>query len=388
MNPKNITLLFFLVISLYSCKKKSTNDPVNPQESLVITDGSTCKFINASGRNDVTLGFPRNSDRQKTTGTVKVAVIFVDFSDSRAAVNPEQVFATMSPSSENFLTKVSHSKLNIVFEPKFKWYRMSKLSTGYSGTNLSFYDHKAFIQEAVSLADVDYDFTNTDQILIMTHPGARALSRTSAFIGQFNTGISADGRIITNAITGMSDVLVSGSGFWFPHEFGHSMGAPDLYAYNGPTQGYVGDFSVMSSGWGKGPTYNAWEQWLFGWFNDSQVTCVRGSGTGKLQLTPVAQADGMKLLVLPLSETSAVIVEDRRRIDYDNQLPKEGPLVYLIDTKIANGEGSLKVLPIDPTDQIKTNAPLSVDQSITYGNITVKCIASGAAGSTIAYERK
>lgn len=384
-------LLFLLLFSFYSCKKSDTkNIEEQPPASvgLTVADGADCKFPNVSGRNDVTLGFPRNDARQKTSGTVKVAVIFVDFPDAVSSRSPEQVLGTTATDAQNFISAASHSKLNLVFEPKFKWFRMNKRSTEYGWADLTFLLHKAYIQEAVSLADPEYDFSQTDQILIIANPDARALNRTSAFIGFFNNGISAENRTLTNAMTAMSDVLVPSSGLWFPHELGHSFGAPDLYNFGGPLHGFVGEFSVMSNGRGRGPMYNAWEKWLFGWFSNAQVTCVRGKGTGTVQLTPVENENGMKLLVLPINANSAVIVEDRRKIGYDAQLPKEGPLVYLIDTKIESGLGSLMVLPSNLSDQAKTSAPLGVGESVSYGSIVVKCTASDATGSTVEYTLK
>ncbi|RYZ97161.1 MAG: hypothetical protein EOP47_22340 [Sphingobacteriaceae bacterium] len=390
MHVKRFILPLIIVLFIFSCRKDPAPDKPaeKPEEAvLTVTDGASCKFANASGRNDVSLGFPRSGDRQKTSGTVKVAVIFVDFSDAVATVPPQQVFGLMSPESENFLSTVSHTKLNIVFEPQFKWYRMSRPSNMYGWENLTFDLHKSYIQEAVNLADAEYDFSKVDEIVIMANPQAGALNRSSSLIGMSGNAIVADGKTITNAITPMSDIFVF-TGLLFPHEFGHSMGVPDLYSFRGPLHGYVGDFSIMGNVLGTAPTYNAWEQWLFGWFTDNQITCVRGKGTGSVQLTPVEQQDGMKLLVLPISTTAAVIVEDRRRIGYDNRIIKEGPLVYLIDNRIQTGAGVLKVLPLNTDDQVKTDAPLSVGQAVTYNGVTVKCTVSASGGSTIEYERK
>ncbi|OOQ61520.1 metallopeptidase domain-containing protein [Mucilaginibacter pedocola] len=377
------SILFILATA--GCKKdnsKGTGDAT----SLTITDGSTCKFVNASGRNDVSYGFPHDPNRIMALGTVKVAVLFVDFPDAPATRRPEEVYGMMSPASENFISTISHGKANVVFQPQYKWYRMSKKSDNYGYDNLTFDSHKRYIQEAVALADADVDFTKVDEVVIMCNPDQGAITRSSSFMGLSNNGISADGRIMTNVITIQRDITYA-LGFLFPHEFGHSMGVPDLYAYNGPLHGFVGDFSIMGNH-GTAPTYNAWEQWLFGWFTDQQVTCVRGQGTGTIQLTPVESGTGMKLLVLPIDATSALIVEDRRRIDYDQYLEKEGPVVYLIDTKIKNGEGVLKVLPVNLSDQTKRAAPLSIGQEASYAGITVKCTASSNVGSTIAYERK
>ncbi|HVW98392.1 MAG TPA: hypothetical protein VHA56_20670 [Mucilaginibacter sp.] len=374
-----------VVFFVSGCSKHSGPDPA--KDELVITDGSACKLPNLSQWHDIGLGFPRDPNRQKSTGTVKVAVIFVDFSDAVASRTPQEVFSYISPASENFLNSVSYGALNVVFEPKFKWYRMSKPSSAYGWDHLTFQLHQFYIQEAVNLADPEYDFSKTDEIVVVSNPDGGVLFNGPTFMGMPTNGISADGRIISNAITSGRDLPVF-TGLWFPHEFGHSMGLPDLYRFSAPQQVFVGDFSLMANILGTAPNQNAWEKWFLRWFSDSQVTCVDGKGTGSLQLTPVELKDGMKLLVLPIDESRAVIVEDRRPLGYDNRLVKAGPLVYVIDTKIDNGFGPLRLLPINENDQARTDAPLSVGQSITYGSIIIKCTTSDADGSTVTYQRQ
>ena len=376
-----------MVLSVLGCGKESAPKDTDDTDKLTVTDGTGCKLPKRSPDYELGLGFPHDPNRQRTTGTVKVAVIFVDFSDAAATRSPQEVFNLLSPASETFISTVSHAKLQVVFAPKFKWYRMSKPSTGYGWNHLTFDLHKVYIREAVNLADADYDFSQTDEIVVVSNPYGGVFANGPTFIGSPGNGIFADGHTILNAVTTGKDLLVF-RGLWFPHEFGHSMGLPDLYAYAGPLHGYVGDFSLMGNILGTAPTYNAWEQWEFGWVDDSQVSCAKGKGTGTQQLSPVEGRDGTKLLVLPIDVTTAVIVEDRRASGYDSPVEKEGPLVYLIDTRISNGQGGLKVLPGNINDQSKRDAPLSIGQQITYKNITVKCTASAIGGSTVTYERK
>lgn len=377
-----------MIVCCLSCGKTSTPAPPAPIPAPGPTPApvfTSCKLPNTSNRRDIGLGFPRGASRQKASGTVKTAVIFVDFSDAVASRTPQEVFGIMSPASENFISSVSFGSLNVVFEPKFKWYRMSKPSTGYGWNQLTFDLHKSYIQEAVDLADPEYDFSQTDQIVIMSNPYAGALTNGPMLSGSLTNGIFADGNTIANAVTSGRDLLVY-TGLWFPHEFGHCLGLPDLYGYSGQQHRFVGDFSLMGNILGTAPDFNAWEKWLLGWFTDNQVSCVNARGTGSVQLTPSELKDGMKLLILRIKETTALIVEDRRAIGYDSRIVKPGPVVYLIDTRIAGGSGVLKILPADENDLVKANAPLGVGESVTYGNVTVKCVASGAGGSTIEYE--
>ena len=347
-----------------------------------------CKLADFSGRPDVGLGFPRIASRSKAIGTVKVTVIFVDFSDAPATRTPQDVFSkSISPSSENYFDAVSYGNMQLNFEPQYQWIRMSKPSTDYGWSALTFDLHKAYIQEAIHLADPTVDFSKSDAFLIVSNPDAGALTNGPAFTANSMNGITADANTMYNGATSGRD-LDGWKGLWFTHEFGHTLSLADLYAFTGVTHRFVGEFSLMGLISGAAPEYFGWERWLLGWINDNQVICSNSLTSGIITLTPIEKKDGIKLLVIPIDESSAIIVESRANLGYDIGIPKQGPLVYLIDTKVATGAGTIKVLPIDDTDTKKLQLPLSIDQTLTYNNITIKFLSTDINGDTIQYEKK
>jgi hypothetical protein len=121
---------------------------------------------------------------------------------------------------------------------------------------------------------------------------------------------------------------------------------------------------------------------------DDQVVCQNNSGNGSVTLTPIETAGGIKLLTIPIDANSAVVVESRRKLGYDNLLPKEGPLVYIVDTRLDSGNGSIKVLPINLTDDKKLDAPLSLNQTLTYNNISITYTSRSSNGDLVTYEKK
>ena len=48
-------------------------------------------------------------------------------------------------------------------------------------------------------------------------------------------------------------------------------------------------------------------------------------------------------MAVPLTETTALVVESRRKLGYDFRLSKEGVLVYKVDTSVPTGEGPIVV---------------------------------------------
>lgn len=348
-----------------------------------------CKLPDLAGRKDVNLGFPRIANRTKAIGECKVTVIFVDFSDAPATRTPQDVFSkSISPASENYFSAVSYGNFKLNFDPQYKWLRMSKPSTGYGWSPLTFTNHKAYIQEAISLADPTVDFSKSDAFLIVSNPDAGAISNGPAFCATPGNGITVDGITLDNGATSGRDLIAWSNGLWLPHEFGHSLALADLYPFTGGGQKFVGEFSLMGNIFGTAPEFFGWERWLLGWINDNQVICSNSLASGKIMLTPVEKKDGIKLLVIPINGNSAIVVESRRNLGYDIKIPKSGPLVYLIDTKVATGAGVLKVLPLDETDVKKLQAPLSIGQTLTYNNITIKFISTDTNGDIIQYEKK
>ncbi len=66
---------------------------------------------------------------------------------------------------------------------------------------------------------------------------------------------------------------------WLNHESGHTMGLPDLYAYQYDPANYddqhrfVGGFGLMGYIDGNAPEFFAFERWQLGWLEDSQIIC-------------------------------------------------------------------------------------------------------------------
>jgi M6 family metalloprotease-like protein len=331
--------------------------------------------------NGVGLGFPRVASRQKSVGDVRVPMVFVDFSDAVATRTPQNVFAIFSPVAENYYRAVSYGRMNLILEPSFVWRRMSKPTTGYGWSALTFDSHRAYIQEALNLAST-LDYSSSDAAVIVSNPDAGAISNGPAFVGTTGLGVNAGGRTLLNATTSGRD-LIGWGGYWLNHEMGHLMGLADLYAYTGTGNRFVGGFSLMGFIGGHAREYLGWERWLLGWVDDAQVFCA-GSGTSDIVLSPIERIGGTKIAVIPTGTTTAVVVESRRAEGFDtNGAFTQGLLVYFIDTSIASGAGVVTVLPVNAADLNKGGAPLQPGLSLTHGGVTVNFVSSDANGDRV-----
>jgi M6 family metalloprotease-like protein len=361
----------------------ATAGAVTGSATITITAGDPLAACRLPARfGGVGLGFPRVAERQKAVGDVRIAVIFVDFSDAVATRTPQNVFAILSPTAENYFRAVSYGRMNLILQPNFVWRRMSGATTQYGWNALTHLSHRTYIQEAVDLAAV-VDFANSDAITVISNPDAGALQNGPTFIGTPSSGITADGKLFMNATTSGRDLLFWG-GYWLNHEVGHSMGLVDLYAYSGTAGSrFVGGWSLMGRINGQAREFFAWERWLLGWIDDAQVSCA-ASGTTEVQISPVERTGGLKMVVIPTGLTSAIVVESRRSEGFDtNGAFSQGLLVYLIDTSIASGQGTLRVLPINDTDEFKATVPLQPGQTYSSGGVTITYLSQDATGDRV-----
>jgi len=333
----------------------------------------------------VGLGFPRINGRARSTGDVRVTVLFVDFSDAIATRTPESVFSIISPGAEQYFDAVSYGRMRLSFDPHFAWLRMSKPTNAYGWDALTFGLHKTYIQEAVDLAGPGVDVSASEAILVVANPDATGIPFGPTFIANPGDGVVVGGKRFDNAVTSGHDLLFWGS-YWFNHEFGHSMSLVDLYDFAVPTNPeqfhFVGDFSMMGNIAGQGREYLGWERWLLGWVADDQVLCAEKGHTAAM-LTPVEAAGGKKLVVVRTGATTAVVIENRRSAGYDSALPNQGLLVYFIDTSIDTGNGVVKILPVADSDLHKLTAPLAVGQSLTFAQVTVAFTSHDAGGDRV-----
>ena len=404
MNRKLIilTLIFTFILpacggSVFSVPSTeaavSATQTMDPKPTATIAVPATesasvdaCKLPPLSFTN-VGLGLPNPAFKMPSVGDVKTIVLFADFSDVPASQTPEELLSVISPGAETYYAEMSYGRMNWKLQPHPVWLRLSQPSAHYGEGIRSYDGHLEFIQEAVALADADVDFSTADSVIVLVPPEASAIPYGPAFGASPGGGYSADGKIFANGATSGADLPGWGS-YWLNHETGHMMGLPDLYAYqydpnNYPDQHrFVGDFSLMGFIDGSAPGFFAFERWQLGWVDDAQIICQTTSDQ-TTTITPIETQGGIKAVIVPISESKALVVESRRPIGADAGLVKSGALVYLVDTSIYSGEGTIKVFPVLEDDPYRVQAPLAIGETITVEGITVTVMDANYQGDTV-----
>lgn len=365
----------------------ATTVPVSPAPTAPVStaepDASVeaCRLPNATDPN-IGVGFPLSAQRLPSMGDVRSLVLFVDFADAPAQLTPQQMFANVSPEAERFQETVSYGRMHWTLEPHFVWLRLSQPSSVY-GDGLGTYEgHTGFIQEAVTLADAEVDFSSVDSVVVLANP-ASDVGYGPAMVAGPGFGYTADGVTFANGVTSGADLTYWGS-LWLNHETGHTLGLPDLYAFDGAgdeIHRFVGEFGVMGMISGRAPEHFAIERWQLGWLDDGQMVCVQ-EGTRDVELTAVESVGGTKAVMVPVGPTRLIVVESRRPIGYDSALGEPGALVYVVDSGVATGTGPIVVQPV-ADDPLRSDSPLAPGESITVEGVTITVVQATDGGDTV-----
>ncbi len=349
-------------------------------------------------------GFPRRGST-RSTGTVRIAVLFVDFPDAEAEYSTRDESRESLRYAEQYLEAASYGGLDIEFVPLHRWLRVEKNYTDYLG---SVYNESESISEAAArLADPEFDFSGID--VVMTVGPSTHFDDANAG-GQVTTD---EGSLATNRINVPSrSIIFLGDGTlqeWghaAAHELTHNLGLADLYDTSGSRAsrtsevanwpsaefGLMGFRVLLPPEYGyrfEGGEMLAWNRWLLGWLDTAQIRCIT-EPEATVDLTPVADpGDGAAMAAIPLSGTEVIVVESRRRLGYDTESPlvAEGVLVYTVDAAIATG-----VLPIkganETTSGFSDESPfLTEGQSITVAGYTITLLSDDGETHTVKISR-
>jgi len=209
---------------------------------------------------------------------------------------------------------------------------------------------------------------------------SNCLPNGPAFCAMPGEGFNASGKTFDNSVSSGGD-FDYWKHLWWNHETGHTMGLVDLYSYNGGGEfHFTGDWSIMGNINGAGGEYFAWERWLLDWVDDSNVACV-DAGNVSVTLTALEQATlspsgDVRMAVAKLNRTAGVACEFRAGIGHDSAIPQPGVLVYVVNTAVASGNGTLAVLGAAADDATMLRATLSQPgDAVSFGGVTVTLAA-------------
>ena len=325
-------------------------DPKITARSL-LAPVSECRLPFVGENSDLYTGFPRNQKYIPAEGDRKSVVLFVDFpdlpSDSKAIAEWKN---TQVPFAEKAWRSMSYEKYRLKFDliEKFfripsKWQDFVKNEAGNiaGSTPALAMNHQKLIVETLNVADAEVDFSKYDFINIVT-PGTTPKVEPGASGGG---GFNADGKTNFLAISGPFDEYQGDplKASWLAHEAGHLLGLTHIYDF----RQRQGAWDLMGNVFANNDIFG-WSKFFLAWINENQVNCLPKNLAQETThlITPLGEKDdGTKLVMIPISQTQAIVIESRRSTALDPiDKNAEGVLVYMVDTSISDGKGTISIL--------------------------------------------
>ena len=293
-----------------------------------------------------------------STGTIGLAYVPVDFSDTRDGVqrgsNPSA--GAVPPALDSIIREMSYGKLSASLAPSVGVARMSKLSGAYGlGVVPTWEGAKPFLAEAMAIASNATDFSKTNVVFVNVYAkqgtpvpsGLTGYEPSYPLVAPAGQGITVDGKEIRAFIFLKPNFTQTAE--YLLNPFLRTLGLPKLVDRQDQLGGW--DAAAYSAPGRVGLL--AWHRRKLGWLDPSQVRCIR-RGSAEIVLQPVTRSGGTKLVIAPISGSAAITVELRRREGLDQQLCGEGLLVARVDTRIP-----IRDPLVTPPIRIVTTRPVS-----------------------------
>lgn len=386
-------------ISVSSPKSKISELTLSSNTSICkIPDAGRDGAIPGNFQHHLVSGFSVYPERAVLTKSPIIQVIPMDFVDDPAASSPEFDMTGIVEHLNRYYQRMSSVPLKIQWRIPSKYIRMPKPISDYKiGGNffkgeMSSTNMFAFARAGVTASDAIVDFTGTDILVFVTPPGttneqsgsfmAAALERSQEMIT--NEGTFYNFLIAGNMKQDPLDVMWN-----WTHEMTHMFGMTDVrnvLDLGNQDSSPMGVFDLMNSE--IAPELLAWERWLLGILDDSQVVCASNTETVTAWIHPVEeQSSGIKMTVIPLSKYKALVIESRRRLGYDSSLGSisEGLLVYKLDTAAIYRTTPMTVIPRNGSIDLKwrTDSVLKIGDTIEVDGYSISNIESGDFGDVV-----
>lgn len=400
---RSSALLLFLIVAIA---------PVSASHLIEATDVRPIKGPALTGPNFVRSPSGSSTNIVKLSGDHRLIVILVEFTDikhktSRDTIN-NLIFARMN----KYWREVSYNQLNVIGDT-VGWFNAGHdevyygKSTDSKDPRVDEKDHE-LIQDACKLAG-SVDFTQYQDIMVVFagHGQDSDPKNNTDLIwphgGWDWSGISCGGREFKRggyAGEVAYERLDLGA---ITHEFGHTIGLPDLYNtdpdapdYWKTSVDYVGMWSLMAYGSAGGPDHDesspvgleAWSRIKLGWL--SPITIPLTEDGFVPTLNQLEDASGPRALKLSTSDNSYYLIENRARTGVDTYLPASGVLITRIDESKEGGEGIVKVIACNAKATSIEHAVCNVNGSWadTSNNIYAKVLEKQGTSYTIAFSSK
>jgi M6 family metalloprotease-like protein len=370
----------------------------NTSQSQCALQGTTGYTGEGQQTDYTTFQQPFDPAGSSSSKTIHIGMLYVDFPDAAGTGNIADYYNRLSPAA-NWMWNASHGRTQLDIQaPLNQWLRMPSNSTAYGwpGTPPYAQQQQYVLDAATAASKAGVDLSQYDMLYIVPTTNAATINNSPTYIWDPNNpGVVVGNTTVKWAVTFGQDIWGAWGYKIADHETSHTFGLPDLYAFSGSRDQYVGGWDIMGDIGGPGPQYFGWESWKFGWIDDTQVSCLSAQGTSyrtTLNAVEYGPTSGTyKLAVLRTSATTAYVVESRRSAYDDPSLCSQGVLIYKVDTSTQTGNGPIQVVS-NPNAPAPTGSCETQDMDAwqpgqkftdTAANVTISVVSSDQYNDTV-----
>lgn len=288
----------------------------------------------------------------RPVGALKAVMLFVDFPDAPAGacVPADQATHLLgNGQAQQLFHDQSYGTFELTVDilAHLGWRRLAQPSSNYNCHD--FTSHRRYITDAAVLFADEVDFPSYQFVLIVAPPNA-GFPDSPAFNARLGQGAPSGSGEIRLAVTFGRDSYRN-SFINLVHEVSHLMGLPDLYPYGASVDtSRAGCWDIMSDIF-HCTTFLGWHRHKNGWLDTSRAAYLSESPQERyLTLSPLSSRHGISMVVLPIddpqSPSRVFVVELAQPMDgATNEHPREGVLVYSVDSTVPTGHSPIVVHP-------------------------------------------
>jgi M6 family metalloprotease-like protein len=241
-----------------------------------------------------------------------------------------------------------------------------------------------FINEVMTAADNDVDFSKYDFVNIVTPSGFEYDSGAYGMQGTY------DGKYFNSALLGTAAMGIdNGRGLepWLIHETGHILGM--IHATNDWSP-YIWDVSANAVS--TAPNLYAWNKFVLGWIENSQIDCIGSSDKVKTThlLSPLGDiSKETKAVVIKINSHYAIVIENRTKNKIDKNLApsEEGVLVYTVDINKTGGPNNQCISLVYSTDA-SNSGTIQVGESLVAEGYKIDVLQKQKLGYVISITKQ
>jgi M6 family metalloprotease-like protein len=316
-----------------------------------------------------------------SSGTVTWYLVPIDFMDLKGESNwRPRVDEQMKLLTEYYKT-VSYGKLDIQWKIYENWITLPGNQSKYAIEKSGDYIPTEILwKDAIQVADSKINFTGI-QVVNFLLPKSQTAVKEGAqgfpWTGDINKYNSTEEKIYQFSVPGnFFDSPDRPYWSYWAHEYGHTLGMPHIAGSRASSAFH--QFELMGSQDAR-RELSGWNRFaVTKWIEDKWVYCKTKENI-KSELVYLSDLntteENTKLIVIPISETKALIAESRIPTKFAGILSvtgrTSGVFVYIYDATLGHNKEYLS-LPTLSTDPI-----LIAGESVTYEGVTIKVLESG-----------